>query len=1194
MVTLFAGNDFYTVRMSQPKLRRYRSSVQALAWFLPSLIAVAIAGVVTHPLTLIPLLLANALGMAASCRALGFDLEPRFGRTVMRRGATYLVMFTAYTAIVFALVAWPMLQLSQAPSLSAALALAAMLVLALALLWRLWPAFGLVFVWDDAYPAQADGSWIFTAAARSMAFGRHLAREERFFTHFLPAALALLALAFGAIALAGLYGVLPPEPRIAALALYGAVLLPLGCLLIANRTLRALLSERGDRAPQHLPTIDCETPGAAPPALEVAAQPLEADAHLPSAPAPDAPEHAHALLTATRDGDIERALALVEAGADPDMAPPADDRDQRPVLVLAALLPDTRLLRALIARSADVNRASGGITPLLAATRDSWHGRAEAVLTLLANGADPLLADDAGNTALHGAVLSAEPGVAAMLLDAAAPINALNAVGDSPLVIACGAANWPLVTFLLERGAKPVPVDGTPALVAAAGIADDDATGVKLLLKHRAPVNTTDAQQRSALLTAAAEGHEQIARALRAANADVNLADEHGSTALMEAARAGACGIVQLLAEAQADVTLRDQHGRDALTLACQSSRAHSETVRALLALGAEPKTPGPDGRSALDHAAAAGRWDLVALLDPQTPLPASLSTDLLTAGADTPGHLLDALRFGHWAIVSTFAERAREWSPAQLAALYLDLASPGLAAARRWLLEHGLDAEARLAPMTDLPTNSNDAIAELAVVASSTEARDTTTTTATPSVLGCRLFDALLQQLPTSAEAVEDLLQAGASPAGAGLLALALARSGNAADAAALPLHLLERGADPFGPDARERTPLHLAAVNAQTDLLQALLTRGCNPNTHDHDGRTPLFAALEHGAVALPLVRALIAYGANPEVADTNGETPLGRALEHPELERWLDWRDWPRPNRPLRADDLPAAAGAGALASVQRLLELGFAVDAQDAQGATALLRACGSGHAEITACLLDAGADPTLAAHSGVTALVAAVSARQGALVTLLLDRHVAPDQRLPNAATALMVAAALGYPEIVEALLDAGADANALDAAGRTALHAAAQFGFEHNDSLRARRLFDVLLKHAADINHADGEGTTPLLLLLGAHVHPGSECDATHLGALVPPLLDAGAQARHADQRGVTALHACAMHALLAPARILLARGAERDAADAFGRTAADVARQLGYIDVAHELATRSTVIPSVRQTLRHPAQPSE
>ena len=555
--------------------------------------------------------------------------------------------------------------------------------------------------------------------------------------------------------------------------------------------------------------------------------------------------------------------------------------------------------------------------------------------------------------------------------------------------------------------------------------------------------------------------------------------------------------------------------------------------------------------------------------------------TDLLTAGSDTPGHLLDALRFSHWAIVSTFAERVREWPQAQLATLYVDLAAPGLTAARRWLLDHGLEPEARLAPTPgDASTTAEVAPAE--PLADNTQAAN---------ALGGRLFDVLLQQLPDSGEAVEELLQAGASPSGAGLLALALSRLGKVAAGAALPLHLLNRGGDPFGPDAHGRTPLQLAAINAHCALLQALLVLGCNPNTQDREGRTPLFAALEHGVAALPLVRALIAHGANPEAADSNGETPLGRALEHPVLERWLDWRDWSRPNRALRPDDLPAAAGAGALASVQRLLELGFAVDAQDAQGASGLLRACGGGHAEIAACLLDAGADPALAAHSGVTALAAAVSARQTALVTLLLEHQVATDQRLPNAATVLMLAAALGYPEIVEALLAAGADANAVDDAGRNALHAAAQFSFEHNDSLRARRLFDVLLKHAADINHADREGSTPLLLLLGARVPPGSTCDATHIGALVPPLLDAGAQPRHADLRGVTALHACAMHALLAPARILLARGAAREAVDAFGRTAAEVARQLGYIDVAHELAVRSSAIPSVRQTLRHPAQ---
>lgn len=1161
--------------MSYSKSRRRPTSfLSAAAWFVPGLIAVALAMIGARPLALIPLLLANTLTMAAVCHAIGFDPEPHFGRTALRRGAAHLVMFSAYVALVFLLIAWPMLMLHQHPTLGAALLLAAALVIALTVLWRLWPAFGLVFVWDDAYPAQShnEGSWIFTATARSIAFGRHLSREERFFSHFLPAALALLMLAFMAIALCGLYGVIPSELRTAALALYGVAVLPLGCLVIANRTLRALLCEDRQAATRRPTADEANKPAAKAPAAPPAPPQLSEQERTAGTP-----EQAAALLAATRDGDIERALALVEAGADPNTAPAAGERDQRPVLMLAALLPDTRLLRALIAKGADVNRATGGLTPLLAATRDSWHGRAEAVMTLLANGASALAVDADGNTPLHGAVLSEEPIVAAMLLDAAAPLNALNRDGVSPLAAACRAANWPLAKFLLERNAKPAPPNGEPALVAASGIADDDPQGVKLLLKHRAAVNAVDAGHRSALMAAAAEGHEQIARALRAAGADVAPADRRGRTALMEAARAGAVGIVKLLAEAQPDARARDSLGRDALTLACQSPHAHAETVRALLALGAEAKTPGSDGRSALDHAAAAGRWDLVALLDPDTPLPATLALDALPEDADTPAHLLDALRFGHWAIVSTFIGRVREWPPAQLAQLYLELAAPGLSAARRWLLDHGLTAEARLQPqlIDDADTAAHAAEAAL-------------------PPLGRRLFDALLQQLPASTEAVDDLLQAGASPAGAGLLAQALARLDNAVQGLALPLAMLERGADPFGPDARERTPVHLAAACGQLALLQALLARGCNPNTRDLSGRTPLFAALEHGDKALPLVRALVAHGADAEAADANGETPLGLALEHGEIERWLDWGEWPRPRRPLQAEDLPAAAKAGALTAVERLLELGFAVDARDGQGATALLHACGAGHREIAACLLDAGADPALAAHNGMTPLAAAAAARREALVALLLEHGVAIEQRLPGEATALMLAAAMGYPEIVERLLDAGADIHAVDARGYTALHAAAQFGFEHNDSLRARRLFDVLLKRSAEVNRTDGEGKTPLLLLLGAQLRPGSDCDATHIGALLPVLLDAGARLEHADQRGVTALHACAMHALLPPARVLLARGADRNAADAFGRTAADVARQLGYVDIAHELAARSGAIPSVRQTLRQPAQPAE
>ncbi|WP_255436891.1 hypothetical protein, partial [Rhodanobacter sp. PCA2] len=75
---------------------------------------------------------------------------------------------------------------------------------------------------------------------------------------------------------------------------------------------------------------------------------------------------------------------------------------------------------------------------------------------------------------------------------------------------------------------------------------------------------------------------------------------------------------------------------------------------------------------------------------------------------------------------------------------------------ARRWLLDHGLDAEARLAAQQ--PDDEHGA--ELADAAADEPA-------AAPALppLGRRLFDALLLQLPASTEAVEDLLLAGVAP---------------------------------------------------------------------------------------------------------------------------------------------------------------------------------------------------------------------------------------------------------------------------------------------------------------------------------------------------------------------------------------------------------------------------------------------
>ncbi|MGN6789310.1 MAG: ankyrin repeat domain-containing protein, partial [Rhodanobacteraceae bacterium] len=874
--------------------------MKSLPCFLPSLIAV-LAAIWIPPswerYSLVLLLVGASLSMAAVCHAIGFGGGPSFARTVVRRGPPHLIALAVHTAVVFLLVAWPLAVLSRTPSLAATLGLAVALVIALVVLWRLWPVFGLVFEWDDAYPAGAEHSWMTAALARSTTFARHLTRgRDLFLTHFLPAALAQLAIAFGALSLAGIGANLPDEIRTAALFLFAVVVLPVCSLIVANRTLRLLFGGRGQRVPP--PPADAppsRTPDAAPNAEPVDASDREDAAPRAAAPVqPTLPQATldEGLLDAIRAGDSAAANAWLARGAHPDAAPPAGARDQRSALVLAAELPDTRALRALIGKGAQVNRPHAGLTPLLAATRSCSHGRPETVTTLIANGADPSLADADGNTPLHHAALCAEAAVAAILVDAQAPLEARNRNQATPLAVAAGSANWPLLRFLVEHGAQ-----ADAAMPAAAGIADDDPEGVQILLKHKAHVDAVDALGASALVHAARENHVEIARVLLDAGADAALTDRYGTTPLMEAARAGATGVVILLAEKHPDVHAADQHGRTALTLACQSPRANADCLRALLALGADPQRKGGDGRSAIDQASAAGRWDLVALMDPDAPVPAShAQANQPEAGADTPSHLLDALRFGHWKVVARFPERARIWPEAELAALYLDLADHADGTPRAWLLEHGLAAEACL----------DD---------------------------GSRLFDALLDRLPASRAAIRQLLDAGATPAGAGHFARALARLGDAADDAPFALALLERGADLFGADADGRTPLHHASRPALRPVLDALLARGADPNARDRAGATPLHAALDgNPELALPLVKSLVAHGADPERPAASGETPLGLALARgaTQLEHWLRWNGWTLPKRPLRDADLPAAAADAD--AVARLLELGFAADAR----------------------------------------------------------------------------------------------------------------------------------------------------------------------------------------------------------------------------------------------------------------------
>ncbi|MGV8941164.1 MAG: ankyrin repeat domain-containing protein [Lysobacter sp.] len=1056
-----------------------------------------------------------------------------------------LLLLWALTAAAFALlVAWPLSALLAGGSLLATLGLSVAVGLALLVLWRLWP------LWQGL---ERDGG----------ALGDH----RRALGGLELGAWRGLAVAFAVVAVAGLILCLAWPGLVAAGLRWWLAL----CLVLVSTALHLWLQRIAPaQALEYLgdPTFD-EEPAAgldsddegaavaesalAPPMADAAAlsgagavdaTALEVIGYADARSASTEPLEP-ALYEAARGGRVERALELIQAGADPHAPPPADDRDQRSLAVLAAVLPDLRLLRGLIERGVDLNQAHAGITPLLAATRDSWHGRPDAVTTLLANGADPRAVDGEGNTPLHFAARSSDPGVAALLRDAAAELEALNHDALSPLGVACAAGNWRMARFLLERGAKPEPAGGQPALLAAAGGEDDDAAGVMLLLKLKAHANARNGAGRTALHEAARAGHREIGGALLAAGADPAVTDEEGRHPLHEAARGGHLEVLgqlldKLSVQAPAAVAALDGQGCNVLMLACMADRTTPELVQRLLALGVDPASRDQAGKRAIDRAAETGRWSLVAALDPSYAFPSRLQGGEESSPVDrAPITLLrEGLEEGREDALDTVAALL---GPRELGALFHDGDAALPPQQVEWLLTRGADPEVRDGG-------------------------------------GITPIFAMLTQGPPAVASLRVMLEHAISPTGAGGLArfltACLGREQAGATLEGLALELLDRGADPFAPNPAGDPPLALAVRLGWARLLDRLLATGVDLDARDSRGMSALHLAAALGRE--DLLKPLVAHGAAPGLLAADGQTPLGVALAsgRRDLADWLDWRGWPLPRRRLHPSDVPAAAMVGDADAVRRLLDLGLPVDALDHQGCSALLRAAGGGHLAVVDLLLARHADPTQAAGSGATPLSAAVSMRHVDIVDRLLVAGADIEQRLPDDLTVLMVASALGLPDLAARLLGAGADARAVDAQGRTALHCAAMFGFGARHRARLVALLDTLLLAGVEAEHDGANGNaTPLLLLLGARAEPGSAAEEEVLIAGLEQLLDHDARLDVQDPRGFGPLHLAALHGLPAVVSWLLRAGADPDLRDTLNRSPREIAVMRGFVDIAAQFA---------------------
>lgn len=146
----------------------------------------------------------------------------------------------------------------------------------------------------------------------------------------------------------------------------------------------------------------------------------------------------------------------------------------------------------------------------------------------------------------------------------------------------------------------------------------NDVGRVAELIRAGGNVNAKDSIQDSAFLYAGAEGFNEVLRLTLDNGADVSSTNRYGGTALIPASEHGHVETVRILLEAGVPVNHINSLGWTALQEAIllnDGGPRQQDVVRQLLAAGADPSIPDPQGRTALENAHRLGFAGIVNMI---------------------------------------------------------------------------------------------------------------------------------------------------------------------------------------------------------------------------------------------------------------------------------------------------------------------------------------------------------------------------------------------------------------------------------------------------------------------------------------------------------------------------------------------------------------------------------------------------
>jgi ankyrin repeat protein len=450
----------------------------------------------------------------------------------------------------------------------------------------------------------------------------------------------------------------------------------------------------------------------------------------------------------------------------------------------------------------------------------------EAVQTLIKQKIDVNARQGDGATALHWAVHFGDASTVDLLLQAGAKADFADDTGVTPLYLACLNRQGALVERLLQSRANPnaALVSGETVLMTCARTGE--AAGVRALLTRGATVNVKEpGHDQTALMWAAAQGHPEAVDALLRGGADVRARSRsYIQTVTSEVTqRAGR-------EELNYDVP---RGGSTAILFAARSGDA--ESVRLLIAAGADVNDALPDGASALVVAAHSGNHDVAQLL--------------IEKGADVN-------------------DAAVGYTALHAAVLLSDL---DLVKA---LLAHHANPNAQITRGTPVRRNSQDFELPKTLIG------------ATPYLLAAKFVEAdIMRALAAGGADTRLPMKDGATPlmaaVGMGInppaqdekrgtdrRGLAILDGGKVEpdsqvlDAVAAALAL---GSDINAVNPAGETAVHIAAGQGYGEVVKLLATRGADLNVRNAKGLTPLAAVAGRGAGRKSMVDLLRSLGAS-----------------------------------------------------------------------------------------------------------------------------------------------------------------------------------------------------------------------------------------------------------------------------------------------------------------------------------------